>query len=261
MTGLAFERNGMQTLRANYEEEARELVRHFTGVGLNSFCLVYSQSVDQQFAIAAARQAVAAAAAATKAKPCEAAIDAAYSNAKSVAELVRAKQPQAVIVLGDTALVGNFARAFPFRQLGVLIGGLSLVNHTALMEIAGPLAAKGIVLTQVVPSPQREGVPIVREYVRAMKKFRDEPPSHLSLEGYIAAKAMIESLRTGLGAGLGTGLAAGRGLRREDIAAALLRGQARRGVTLADTDLGMTATKEGKTVDVTMLRGDGSLIR
>ena len=152
-------------------------------------------------------------------------------------------------MVGDTAIVGNFAREFPFKQLGVLLGGLSLVNHTALMEIAGPQTAKGIVLTQVVPSPLREGVPVVREHVKAMKKFRDEPPSHLTLEGFIAAKALVEALRAGLSS---------RPVRREDIFAILSRSQQSIAATL---DTGMTHTKNGKPVDVTMVRGDGTLIR
>lgn len=183
---------------------------------------------------------------------CKAQIETGDHDARRAAQLVRDKKPQAVIVLGDTSVLGNFAREFPFKQLGILIGGLSLVNHTALTEIAGPQAVKGIVLTQVVPSPQREGVPIVREHIKAMKKFRDEPPSHLTLEGFIAAKALVESLRTGLN---------GKPVRREDVAAALLRNQPRLNAGLAGSDMGMVNTKDGKAVDVTMVRGDGTLIR
>ena len=157
-----------------------------------------------------------------------------------------------VIVLGDTSGLGNFAREFPFKQLGILIGGLSVVNHTALTEIAGPQAVKGVVLTQVVPLPQGEGVAAVREHIRAMKNFRDEPPSHLTLEGFIAAKALVESLRTGLN---------GKSVRREDVAAALLRSQPRLNAGLGASDMGMVNTQGGKTVDVTMVRGDGTLIR
>ena len=107
-------------------------------------------------------------------------------------------------------------------------------------------------LTQVVPSPQREGVAVVREHIRAMKKFRNEPPSHLTLEGFIAAKALVESLRAGLN---------GKAVRREDVAAALLRSQPRLNAGLGASDMGMVNTQGGKTVDVTMVRGDGTLIR
>jgi branched-chain amino acid transport system substrate-binding protein len=249
LTGLAASHAGVQTLRANYQEEAVELVRHFHGLGLTSFCLVFSHNVDQQAAITAVRQAVAATG---KPLTCEAQIETGDRDTRRAAQLARDKKPQAVIVLGDTSVLGNFAREFPFKQLGILIGGLSLVNHTALTEIAGPHAVKGIVLTQVVPSPQREGVPIVREHIKAMKKYRDEPPSHLTLEGFIAAKALVESLRAGLN---------GKPVRREDVAAALLRNQPRLNASLAGSDMGMVNTKGGKAVDVTMVRGDGTLIR
>ena len=249
LTGAAPARPSVQTLRANYEEEARELLRHFSGLGLTSFCLVFTQSEEQQAAIRAVREAVRALG---NTLTCETQIDDAGRDAKKAAQTVRGKRPQAVIVLGDTSVLGNFAREFPFKKMGILIGGLSLVNHTALMEIAVPAAVKGIVLTQVVPSPQREGVPIVREHVKAMKRFRDEPPSHLTLEGFMAAKALVESLRTGLN---------GKPVRREDVLSALMRSRQTTEASLATSDLGMMNTKSGKPVDVTMVRGDGTLIR
>ena len=93
-----------------------------------------------------------------------------------------------------------------------------------------------------------------REFNKALRKFRDEPPSHLALEGYIAAKAMVEALRSGLN---------GRPqapVRREDVQAALLR-STQHTTGLATADVGMTNTRSGKPIDVTMVRGDGTLIR
>ena len=249
LTGIAATRNGVQILRANYADEARELLRHFKGLGLTSFCVVMIQTVDYLPAIRALRED---AIAAGRPITCEIPIEESGRNAKAVAQAVRSKPPQAVIVLGDTSVLGNFAREFPFKEMGVLLGGLSLVNHTALTQIAGPAVSKGIVLTQVVPSPQREGVPIVREYARAMRKFRDEPPSHLSLEGFIAAKALVESLRSSL---------AGRPVRREDVLTILSRGTANPAASQVYDDAGMTSTKGGRPIDVTMVRGDGTLIR
>lgn len=249
LSGIAPARASVLTLRASYEEEAGELLRHFSGLGLTSFCLVFARNEEQQAALRAVREAVRQL---NRTLACEVPVDNSEGSAKIASAAVQAKQPQAVIVLGDTAVLGNFAREFPFRKMGVLIGGLSLVNHTALMEIAGPQAAKGIVLTQVVPSPHREGVPVVREFVRAMKKFRDETPSHLALEGFIAGKALIESLRAGL---------QGKPVRREDVLTILSRVRKDAIPSLASTDTGMMSTKGGRPVDVTMVRGDGTLIR
>jgi hypothetical protein len=148
-------------------------------------------------------------------------------------------------------VVGNFVRVFAFKSLGIALGALSVVNHTALIEIAGPQAARGVVITQVVPSPQKEAVPIVREHVRAMRKFRDEPPSHLTLEGFIAAKTMVEALRRGL---------AMKNPKREDITAAL--------AALPDTSLTALISEYasataggGRLIEVTMVGGDGRLIQ
>ena len=50
-------------------------------------------------------------------------------------------------------------------------------------------------------------------------------------------------------------------MRREDVAAALLRNQSRLNAGLGGSDMGMVNTHGGKAVDVTMVRGDGTLIR
>ncbi len=249
LTGLKSPKASVLTLRAGYEDEALELVRHFKGLGLTSFCLVTAAGETQSAAARAVRGAVAST---NRTLACETSIAAGGGDAKAAASLVSSRRPQAVIVLGDTSVLGSFAREFPFKQLGILLGSLSLVNHTALMEISGPQVAKGIVLTQVVPSPQRLGVPIVLEHVKAMTKFRDEPPSHLTLEGYMAAKALVESLR---------GALPGRALRREDVAAALIRNHSRTAVNPAATDMGMANAAGTRLVDLTMVRGDGTLMR
>ena len=249
LTGLRAAKASVLTLRAGYEDEVLELVRHFKGLGLTSFCLVTAPGEKQSAAARAVREAVAST---SRALACEAGIAEGGGDARATARTVSSRRPQAVIVLGDTSVLANFAREFPFKQLGISLGSLSLVNHTALMELSGPQVSKGIVLTQVVPSPQRLGVPIVLEHVKAMTKYRDEPPSHLTLEGYMAAKAFVDSLRAGVPA---------RTLRREDIGAALIRNHARTGVNPAASDMGMANAAGTRLVDVTMVRGDGTLTR
>ena len=248
LTGLPSTQRQVKTMRASYADEARSMVRHFSGLGLSSFCVVTTPGEEQKASLAALREA---AAAINRQLTCEAGIDDSGSDARRTAQAVIKARPQAVIVLGDTAVVGNFIREFPFKSLGIAVGALSVVNHTALIEIAGPQAARGVVITQVVPAPQREAVPIVREHARAMRKFRDEPPSHLTLEGFIAAKTLVEALRRGLPA---------KNLRREDITTLL--------TALPDTSLTvLTSEYAGSTgggnrlIEVTMVGGDGRLIQ
>lgn len=249
LTGMVQAEGQVRVLRAHYGEEAQELVRHFSGLGTEQFCMVSAAGEGHQVAAAAVRTAIAAA---RKRLVCDELIDGTTRDVRAAVATMQAKRPQAVVVIGDTALLGSIARLFPFKRLGVLLGGTSLVNHVALLQIAGPDAVNGVVLTQVVPAPHRQGVPIVREFVRAMSRFRDEPPSHLSLEGYIAAKALIDSVRS---------IPAAKALRKEDVAAAIARGRNPADSLRGMTDTGMAVTSTGKPIDVTMLRADGSLIR
>ncbi len=248
LTGLPSTQRQVKTVRASYADEARSLVRHFSGLGLTSFCVVATPGDEQKASLQAIREAIAAIG---RPLACTAMIDDGGRDAKRAAALVRNARPQAVIVLGDTAVVGNFVREFPFKALGISVGAMSLVNHTALLEIAGAGPARGVVLTQVVPAPDREGVPIVREHVKAMHKFRDEPPSYLTLEGFIAAKTMVEALKKNL---------PNKPLKREDISLAL--GNIAES-TLAELaiEYSNSASDGSRMIEVTMVGGDGRLVQ
>jgi len=245
LTGLPSTQRQIKTIRASYADEARGLVRHFSGLGLTSFCVVVTQGEDQKASLAALRAAI------NGPLTCEAAIDDGGRDASKAARTVRAAHPQAVIVLGDSAVVGNFIREFPFKNLGIAVGALSLVNYTALFEIAGPAQSRGVVISQVVPSPQKESVPVVREHVRAMRKFRDEPPSHLTLEGFIAAKTMVEALRQTLTA---------KNVRRDDVTA-VLGGLPDSSLTLLTSEYAGSTNGGTRMIEMTMVGGAGLLIQ
>lgn len=238
----------IRTMRASYADEAQALTKHFTNLGLTSFCIVSTPGEEQKASVAAVRAAVAAIG---RKLVCETTLAEIGGDPAKAAATVRAARPQAVFVLGDTSVVGNFLRVFPFKSLGITVGALSLVNSTTLLEIAGPAASRGLVITQVVPSTERESVPIVREHVRAMKKFRDEPPSAMTLEGFIAAKTMVEALRRGLG---------NKPVKREDVTA-VLAGLPDSAMTELLTDYAASSSGGGHLIEVTMIGSDGRLIQ
>lgn len=249
LTGLsAAGQARIKTMRASYADEARALTTHFTNLGLTSFCIVATTGEEQKASVAAVQAALAAIG---KKPVCQATQAETGGDAAQAAATVRAARPQAVFVLGDTGVVGNFVRQFPFKSLGVTVGALSLVNSTALLEIAGPAAARGVVITQVVPSPERESVPVVREHVRAMKKFRDEPPSQMTLEGFIAAKTMVEALRRGLTAKV---------VKREDVTATLAA-IPEAGMTELLSEYATSSSGGARLIEVTMVGSNGRLIQ
>jgi branched-chain amino acid transport system substrate-binding protein len=69
---------------------------------------------------------------------------------------------------------------------------------------------RGVQISQVVPFPWDASVPVVKEYQRALVEANGGEPGFGTLEGYIAAKVMVEGLRR-----------AGRKLDRETFVRAM----------------------------------------
>jgi branched-chain amino acid transport system substrate-binding protein len=98
-----------------------------------------------------------------------------------------------IMLVGDAVgiapTLAGIRRALP----GTMIYGFSTVDHRTVFELAGP-AARGLMLTQVMPSPSRGVTPMQREHATQMRRYRDEPPSLHTLEGYLAARSLVALL-------------------------------------------------------------------
>jgi ABC-type branched-subunit amino acid transport system substrate-binding protein len=155
---------------------------------------------------------------------------------------------QALIVNADTVPLGEFIKRYRPRDPGVMIVALSTVNHRAMVELLGPKLAHGVMITQVVPNPNIAESAILKEHLDAIRTFRDEPPSHLTLEGFIAAKTLVEAVRR-----------AGPGLTRASIVAALQR-MGRLDLKGFVVDLSPAGRTESF-VDIAMIRRNGGLLQ
>jgi ABC-type branched-subunit amino acid transport system substrate-binding protein len=75
---------------------------------------------------------------------------------------------------------------------------VSFVGSTELAEelnLLGPRFASGVIVTQVVPAVGGYSSAVL-EYKNALAKyFPGEAPDYVSLEGYIAAKVLIQGLK------------------------------------------------------------------
>jgi ABC-type branched-subunit amino acid transport system substrate-binding protein len=131
----------------------------------------------------------------------------------------------------------------------VQIVALSIVNHRTLMELVKADLATGTMITQVVPNPLSTPTKLQNDHLTLLAKYRDEPPSHLTLEGFMAAKAFVKLLER-----------SARELTRASIFAATT------GSKRYDLD-GMTLTFNGATdrgsryVDIAYLRNSGKLLQ
>lgn len=110
--------------------------------------------------------------------------------------LVKAK-PDIVISLTDTINTGLFLKTFRKAAPFTFVTGTSMTNLSTLAEIAGSSAMEWTVFSQVVPNPASSGSPIQIEHRKIMQKFRDEPVSPMTLEGFVVGKTLTHVIQAG----------------------------------------------------------------
>ncbi|HEY2629205.1 MAG TPA: ABC transporter substrate-binding protein [Usitatibacter sp.] len=164
-------------------------------------------------------------------------------------EAISKRNAQALIVLASTVRTAEFVKRYRPRDPGAMIVALSTVNHRTMFELLGPKLAHGVMVTQVVPNPGLAESTLQKEHLDAIHKFRDEPPSHLTLEGFMAAKVLVEGLRR-----------SGASPTRESILASMQR-MGRVDLGGFSVDLSRNGRDHGAFVDIAMIRRDGGLLQ
>lgn len=99
-----------------------------------------------------------------------------------------------VITVADTIGSAQFLRTFRKYSPAVFVAGTSLTNLGTLRELAGARATEFTVFSQVVPNPESSASPLQNEHNNMMKKFRDEPSSAMTFEGFAVAKTLARAI-------------------------------------------------------------------
>ena len=113
----------------------------------------------------------------------------------AVAKVVMAeKTPRAIVMIGAYAPCAKFIRLCRDADLKPLFLNVSFVGSSSLAEALGRTDAQ-VIVTQVVPNPADDSVPIVREYEADLKAIDASAPAGFGdLEGYIAARILTLAL-------------------------------------------------------------------
>jgi branched-chain amino acid transport system substrate-binding protein len=108
--------------------------------------------------------------------------------------LIEENPPRAVVMLGAYAPCAKFIRLCRASDLSPLFLNVSFVGSNSLAEALGKTDAR-IIVTQVVPSPADNSVPIVREYQDDLKDIDWSASAGFGdLEGYIDARILTLAL-------------------------------------------------------------------
>ena len=195
-TGAAFLRDdewdNIINLRASYNQETEEMVARLTeDLGITRISVMYQ---NDSFGRAGFRGTVAA----LERRDMELTSIGIYprnTTAVKTALLdLRQGDPEAVIMIGAYEPVARLILWARRTGMDAVFMTVSFVGSNALAQELGPDGA-GVLVTQVVPFPEDNSLPVVLSYLDALASHDPEAePGFVSLEGYLAGRMVIAAL-------------------------------------------------------------------
>jgi branched-chain amino acid transport system substrate-binding protein len=179
--------------RAHYGVEMRRIVEHLVPIGFKRFAIFHENSA---FGREGRQHAEAALAAARLSPHATGSYEKDSTDVDAAVETIARARPDAVIAVGDTAAVAEFHKALRRAGSRPQVVTLSTVDAATVVKRIGT-DAHGLGIAQVVPDPFHRKNAIARDYQDHAHKLRS-PGFELTqagIEGYIAAKVLVEGLR------------------------------------------------------------------
>ncbi len=194
----------MFNVRASYADETEAIINQMVSLGLRKIAVFYQDDGFGKAGLDGVNAAL------KKHGLTPSAVSTVARNSLEVQAAVDSigkTTPQAVVMVTLFKPTAAFVRAMRKNGQNPMFMTLSPVGTEQLIKELGA-EARGIGISQVVPYPWNDIVPVVREYQKLSKKR--ESYSYYGMEAYLMAKTMVEGLRR-----------AGRDLSRDKLVAAL----------------------------------------
>jgi ABC-type branched-subunit amino acid transport system substrate-binding protein len=177
-------------VRASYDDEAEAQVAHFIAKGAKSVAVFYQ---DDGFGLAV----LSGTEKALKKRGMQVAAKGTFARntlaiKTGLAAMLEAK-PDAVVMVGTYAPLAAFIREARAAGLKSQLATVSFVGTDNLVAEVGK-DGDGVVITQVVPFPADDGLPVVRECREALAANGGGTLGYVNLEGCITAKVMVAAL-------------------------------------------------------------------
>ncbi|MEE9319331.1 MAG: ABC transporter substrate-binding protein [Granulosicoccus sp.] len=113
---------------------------------------------------------------------------------KSALLKIRKAKPDAVVMVGAYRPIAEFVRLARKLRMNSKFVTISFVGSKALAKELGDVG-EGVVVTQVVPFPEDNSLPLVENYRKALEELDPTAePGFVSLEGYMVGKLFVEAV-------------------------------------------------------------------
>jgi ABC-type branched-subunit amino acid transport system substrate-binding protein len=194
-------------VRASYADETAAIIDQLVSIGLKDIAVFYQ---DDGFGKSGLDGVMAAL---KKHKLAPVAVGTVERNSIDVSAAVQTigkVRPQAVVMISLYKPTAAFVKQMKSAGLYPQFATLSPVGADLLATELGD-GARGIGISQVMPYPWNDTIPVIKEYKRLLAQFsKKQTMSYYGVEGYIAAKVLVEGIRK-----------AGQDLNREKLIAVL----------------------------------------
>lgn len=201
---VPFNRN-IFNVRASYFDETEAIVQHLTAMSVDKIAVFYQNDAYGMAGFTGTERAL-------KRRNMEMVAKGTVERntvevAKAVEEMKKVN-PQAVVMISAYKSCAAFIKEMKRQGLNPTFWNVSFVGSKALAKELDK-DGRGVQISQVMPFPWDQSIPVVKEYRVLLAEAKGEP-AFGSLEGFVAAKVMVEGLRR-----------AGKGLTRESFIKAM----------------------------------------
>jgi len=194
----------MFNVRASYANETEAIVNQLVSLGFKSIAVFYQ---NDGFGKSGLEGVLAALRKHNQMPSAVATVERNSADVSGAVQTIARANPQAVIMVTLYKASAAFVREMRKAKQNPQFMTLSPVGADLLVEELGN-EARGIGISQVMPYPWNDTLPMVREYQKLLGK--QGKPSYYGIEAYAMAKVLVEALRK-----------AGKEPTREKLVAAL----------------------------------------
>ncbi|TWO71689.1 ABC transporter substrate-binding protein [Caenimonas sedimenti] len=184
----------LYNVRATLRDEVNKLTEHLATIGITRLGLFYEDGPGAPALLAAADEAAKKARASITHK---AAYEGGTAKVTPAVDLFLKNPPQAIIMISSGAAAAGFIEQY--RGAG---GAAQLFAHSGadIEQLSKRLAEEqmqGVAIAQVTPSPYKVASRLAKEFNDLVTKTPnlEVPVSYAMMEGYIAAKVIVEAVR------------------------------------------------------------------